>query len=229
MGNLTANQIITQGLAIVSRPDLADLALIDLNAWLEKRAEDWPWPKLHRRKEGVSLPSGSRSISFGAGSSGVTLQVQRIIDPIWIYKSDYTGGAKLRIRTITDGNEEWDETINNPTTRRAKPEVAKVKVDETTEGKWTIVPMQVPDKNYLLAVDYIVMPAPVVGTTIPWYSGDSTMIKVVEVFSLNYTKRYDVLAQEREVLRNMVVEDRMRKGQIEGTNATLGLDSSIFR
>lgn len=230
MGGLTRTEIITQGLANTARSDLADLIVPEFKAWLRQKAGEWSWPRLFRREEAVTLTAGSRSLSFGNGAvlaSGV--QVQRIIDPIWIYKSDYTQGKQLRIQTITDTQPAYDESINDPVRKRAAPERAKVRPDATLEGKWVLWFSAVPDQTYLLAIDYIVMPSDPGASDKPWYPNDMTMIKLIECIALKYAKRYDVLAQEREVLRSMTVEDRGQHGQVAGTNDFLPVDSGVFR
>lgn len=228
MGGLTRTEIIDQGLANTGRDDLASLIVPEFKAWLRQKAGEWNWPRLFRREEAVALSAGSRSLSFGNGAI-VTPQVQRIIDPIWVYKSDYTQGSQLRIQTITDTPAAFDESINDPVRKRARPERAKVRPDATLEGKWVIWFSSVPDQAYLLALDYIVMPTDPGATDKPWYPNDMTMIKLIECIALKYAKRYDVLAQEREILRSMTVEDRGQYGQIPGTNESLPLDSGIFR
>lgn len=229
MGGLTRTEIITAGLANTSRSDLSDFAVTEFKAWLRQKAAEWSWPTLFRRIESVALAAGTRSLSIGNGANGVTPQIQRIIDPIWIGTSDYSQGTQLRVQSMTDGLSQYDESINDPVNKRARPVVVKVRPNTSLEGKWDLWFSPVPERAYVLDIDYILLPADPGASDKPWYPNDITMIKMVECLALKYAKRYDVLAQERQVLEAMGVGDRMRYGQIAGANDTLTLDSGIFR
>lgn len=227
MGALTLDEIVEAGLALTPRTDVGAQAKVQLKAWLRRHARDWPWPILKRVRTGLALSAGTQSFVFGSGNSGVTEKVSRILDPIWLYDSGYTLRQKVRIRTRTDGDPAHDETVNNPSTNVGLPVRAKVRYE--TYGELIVVPTPVPDRALLLKLDYIIVPDDPADDEAPWYESDDTMIKYVEVFGNQYARRYDIAAQEREVLAAMQREDRVRYGQIDGDNTTLPLDSSVFR
>lgn len=231
MGQLTRLQIVTQGQLQAGRDDLATPLNIYFNAWLRSQYAAWPWPFLVRKQTGLALAAGAASISFGAGAT-VTPEVQRIIDPIFVYDSTYTTKARSRIRQLTSGDLLEDETINNPAIWRGLPTTFKVRADPTLWGKWTLVPIPIPDRNYLLTFDYLHQPADVAAdATVPIYPNDRTMIQAVFSETLKYANGADDPAYQQalDVLGAMTIDDRVKYGVVPGTNDVVQLDQSIFR
>lgn len=229
MGQLTLSSIVSQGLAKASRSDLTTFATTQLNAWLKQRAGDWPWPQLVRRITNVALASGATSISFGNGASGVTEEVQNIIDPVLIFTSDFKSKGKVRVQKLIDVPLHIDESVNDPALNKGIPQLIKIRADATLGGKWTLIPYPIPDRAYLLAVDYLTMPGDYTSGQKPWYPGDATMIQQVKCEALDYSQRYDELSAEREVLAAMVGDDRYRFGQQEGWQSSIEMDQRYHR
>ncbi len=209
MGNLNVGSIITRGLALAGNSKPVTEALFDLNAWLRDEYTSWDWPFLQRRIAGVVLGQGTTSLDFGAGSS-VSEDVQRV-------------------RQLTGGSELEDETINNPSTNRGLPYSFKVRADDVTEGKWNLIPSPVPNKQYLLAIDYVVQPDDLASNSdVPIYPSDKCLIQRVHHFGLVYSNRRPEAAEEMRLLADMTLNVRIRKGTVDGTNDNLGLDESVF-
>lgn len=230
MGQLTRAQIVEHGLAKAGAPEnLTSEAEVWLNAWLRSQYRAWPWPFLQRRVTGVALGTGVQSLTLGAGAGGVTLEIARILDPLFIYSSGYTKQGRVRVRNITGGYPADDEIINNPVTNIGQPAQCKVRADTTLWGKWVLWFTPVPNADYLLAIDYIVQPADIAAdATVPIYPNDRTMIQAVlaDAYQHQDDERYNDALQ---VLASMVVDDRVKYGEVAGTNDVIGLDPSTFR
>lgn len=229
MGQLSAANLIATALNKAGDSRLTTPALTWLNAWLRSAYAAWPWPYLQRRIAGLALPAGTQSLSLGAGAGGVTLEIKRVLDPLWVYDSVYSTKLRARIRTYIAGDAFEDESINNPATNIGCPQQFKIRADTSLFGKWSLIPTPVPDKAYLLAVDYIIIPADIVTTTdVPTYPNDRTMIQAILCDALQYMKDKAYL-DELQVLASMVIDDRVKFGEVAGTNDQTLLDPSVFR
>ncbi len=229
MGQLTRATIVSEGLLKAGNTSLTTRANVWFNAWLRSTYRAWPWPFLHKRATGIALAQGATSLTFGNGSTE-TLEVQRVLDPIWVYDSAYATRARARIRPVVgDVGLNLDETINSPTGNVGLPEFFKVRASNTVWGTWTLQPVRVPDKAYLLAVDYLVQPADISSdATVPVYPNDQTMIQCVCAHAWQYMgdERY---GEGLQILASMVTDDRMKYGEVAGTNDMVSLDPGVFR
>lgn len=230
MGALSFNDLIQTGLNIAGRTDLSSLATVWLNSWLRSQYKSWPWPFLYRRVTNISLPAGTQLLTVGAGNATITLPIQQVRDPIWVYASDYSKRSRARIRKLIDGPIYWDESVNNPATGVGLPNHFKVRANATTWGAWDLVPHPIPDVSYLLALDYLEQPADFVqaSTSSPIYPNDHTMYQAVVVAAQQYLNNYNQYAKELDVLSAMAINDRVKYGMVEGTNSDLPLDGEIF-
>jgi hypothetical protein len=115
----------------------------------------------------------------------------------------------------------------------------KVKQDDVW-GRWSLIPTIVPDKAYLLAIDYIAMPDDIDETsagdaTKPIYPSDITLVKAVVASALQYLADprdgTSVAAAQAadEDYGASAVQDRIRYGYSDGSNDTLRLDSRVHR
>ena len=231
MGQLTRAQIVDEGINLAGNSQLTTRANTWLNAWLRSQYAAWPWPFLHKRISGVALASASTSLLLGAGSNGVTAEIRRVLDPIQLYDSAYSLKGQLRIRPNNGANPLWDESSNNPSLT-GLPSHIKVAQD-TLWGRWKLYPWPIPQTNYLLAIDYLEAPADLsADASVPIYPNDRTMIQAVYTDALKYEQAGEDMTQYRaelEVLGRMVVDDRMKYGDVTGTNDQLGLDTNTFR
>lgn len=235
MGSQTRGALVSEALLIVGNTTLTTRANLALNRQLRKTYMSWPWPFLIRRAK-IDLGQAAQSILFGGGNSGVTLEVQRIIDPMFLYTSDYTTQARPRVIPITGGNLVSDESINNPATYVGQPQQFKIRSNGTW-GVWQIVPTPFPDKAYKIAVDYIVQPADIAtdstgDSTVPTYPNDETMIQMIIYEMLMYLAAgsgdLNAPNDALQKLGAMSVNDRMRFGYSPGTNDQIGLDPAMF-
>lgn len=235
MGQLQRGEIINEGLALAGNDRLTTRANVWFNAWLRSTYRAWPWPFLQRRVSGVTLASASSSLLLGAGSGGVTLEIQRILDPIQIYDAGYGVRSQLRIRSaVGNTNSFLDESSGNPFQGGGLPQYVKVSKSNVW-GQFVITPWPVPLANYLLAIDYLEQPADItLDATKPIYPNDRTMIQAVYTDALRYGAagggdEYQMYRSELQVLGAMSVDDRMKYGEFTGTNDHLGLDTNIYR
>lgn len=230
MGEMTRGTIVTRGLQHAGNTSLSALANDWLNAWLDSVYTSWPWPFLKKRRTGLALSTGTHTLSFGNGSSGVTLRVQRVLDPVRLYNSTYTARSLVRLRSEAATPVEDDEVMVDSTVNRGLPNFVKAIPDESTKYKWSLIFNRAADKDYLLAVDYIDIPAQLTGDSdIPRYPNDRTMMKAVEVEALRHQKFHGQYRAELDVLAGMVVDDRLKHGSILGMNDEWGLDPNTFR
>lgn len=232
MGQDTRDAIITQGLALAACDDLGGAEpQTELLAWLRRQAAGWPWPQLHRPARGVSLPAGTASFDFGAGST-ITDRVQRILDPGYVYDSPKNTRRLLRVMNLVGNAAEDDETLQLAS-EEGTPERIKVYpatfTTSATAGKWTIYPLPVPDKDYLLKLDYLLMPADPGASDYPWYPSDRTMIQLVYAIGIKHRRQMDAYGMAMSELDAMVARDRMDYGQSAGINQSTGLDSRVFK
>lgn len=232
MGSLTRAQIVTQGLREAGDTSLTTRGNEWLNRWLRSQYMALDWPFLQRRLEAFALVTDATYVRVGAGAT-VTPHIQRIHDPVWVYKSDYSIRRKARIVSLLDGDINSDETVNRPSGHRGVPASFKVRPNATTGGRWDLIPDVFPDRDLLLALDYTELPDNIDtsssgDSTIPRYPNDDTLVKCVEVAALKYLKSDNYMA-ERDVLANMVLNDRVKFGAALGINDTWGLDPKVFR
>lgn len=237
MGALTRAELVDEGTNLAGNSSLTTRANTWFNAWLRSQYRAWPWPFLQKRVSGVPLASASSSLLLGVGSGGVALEIQRIIDPVQIHKADYSGRGLVRIRQSSGSViQNWDESTNNPATNLGMPQVLKV-VTDTVWGRWVLYPWPIPDVAYLLSFDYFEQPADMVqgsvgDVLVPIYPNDRTMIQAVYVDALKYESAGEDSSSYRaelEVLAAMVRDDRLKYGEVPGTNDRTNLDSTVYR
>jgi hypothetical protein len=109
------------------------------------------------------------------------------------------------------------------------PTKFKVRASSGFTGRWHLIPDPIPNQNLLLGFNYLETPADITDTAVvPLYPSDATMIQAVMVDALIYMNN-EKADSERDMLGVMVVNDRVRYGEVTGTNDQLGLDPSTFR
>lgn len=244
MGEKTAAEIISEGMNLAGRDDLATPALTWLNNWLRSQYAAWPWPFLYKRAIDVPMNAGAQTLRIGGGTLE-TLAIRRIMDPVRIRTADYSVQQIARIRQMVDPRQEpWiDEAMTNPASRNGIPELFKVRakpVDGTTPtlptqtGVWDLIPDFIPDRNLLITIEYMVMPGNLVAANYPLYPEDQTMVQHIYARTLRYTAGQDpeqiANADKQDgITGEMAVADRLKYGMQDGTNDRLDLDQSIFR
>lgn len=229
MGQLTRDEIVSNGLNLAGKTSLTTLANTWLNAWLKSTYEAWPWPFLLKQATGISLTSGATSLTLGSGSGGISGLIQNIFDPIFVYSSDFRTRGEARVRQLLTGPVEKENYVSDPTTIKGLPSQFKCRESDTTEGQWTLQPYPLPQQDYLLSVNYKLTPAAISsGSSIPRYPNDRTLMQAVMVEALKYMgdERY---GEALDVLRSLVNEDKMKSGNKTGSNDVLGLDEGVFR
>lgn len=232
MGALTRAQIVAQGLLIAGRTDLTTQGNIWLNAFLRDAYRSWSWPYLHKTYVGLSLPSGTTSLLFGAGSTE-TLEVPHIFDPIRIYTSDKSMRENVRVRQWTDGDAWTDEDLQ-ASTDVGLPRVVRLLPSNASWGKWTLRPYPTPDRDYLLKLRYLIQPADIDTTsggdsTVPIYPNDETMIQAVKTAAFKYMREDELAQSEQQRLDALKQGDKVRYGVVNGINDRTDLDSQVFR
>jgi hypothetical protein len=223
MGQMTRDQIVQAGQLEAGRDDSATLAEGWLQRWLDSVAASWQWPLLQREATGIVL--AAQSLDVGGGSGGITEKITRILDNIWWYTSDNKSWGRVRIRS----------NIGAPidklaTTSTGRPETVRVQASGTF-GIQRLSFYPTPDQSYRLTVPHMVLPATIsVGSAIPWYPNDETMIAAVVFKTHEYYQGIEnpktVAAQQR--LASLVLDDRVRYGHGPGQADTLPLDVGIF-
>lgn len=232
MGTLARSEIVARGLRLAGDTTLTTRANEWLNSWLRSQYAAWPWPFLIKRASSLTLAQGATSLTVGAGSGGVSDVIRQVRDPIFVYTTDKSMRVKARISQIADPSLAADESTILSTAIGVPP-YFKVRAEGTTFGKWVLYPSLIPDRALLVAFDYLVQPADIDtstggDSTVPLYPDDETMIQAVFVAGLKYLKRYDELATEDATLSAMKSGDRLKWGEVLGTNGAMGLDPNVF-
>lgn len=237
MGLLTRTEIITQGQAEAGVRGKDTRLLEALVLWEQSQYKKWPFKFLQKRKEQLSLPAGTTSLRVGAGESGITNLIQKIHNPIFIGASGYTTASKANIIGFANQDLAFEEKLANPTTTRGLPTGFKVYHDLSTVAPYRsckmLVPVPVPDRDYLITFSYWEIPATAqsgTGGGIPLYPNDQTMKKFVEMMATKWVNGaadpdYQTL---RDELSAMVLNDQVKEGQAEGHLTEVPRDPVIF-
>lgn len=230
MGARTRSSIVSAGLALAGRGDLTTLANGWLDDWLRDQYKAWPWPQLQKRKITIALATGATNVDIGAGSSGVTNEIIRIHDPIYIYSSDYRIRDLVRLSALVGSGSDMQLDIQDSTLNRGRPSYAKARpYSGGTEGKWNLAFDTTADQDYLLALDYVEMPAALADGDRPVFPSDEVMVMAIQSKTLSFMQRYaeaDVL--DRKIDAKLLTA-RTYQGESPGLNDSIGLDPNVFR
>lgn len=235
MGTMTRATIVSEALLTVGNSAISSRVNAAFSSWLRKTYALWSWHFLARKASGIALPAGAQSLVLGNGSGGIADEIQRISDPIWVYSSAFNSQVRARVRSWNVGSVSSDRPeILDPTTNKGTPSSFSVLNDTGALGKWTLRPNVVPDRAYLLSLDYWRMPAdiPTDGTgdsAIPDYPNDDTMVLACIMFGFRYTNETNRYAEARDLLGTKVAQDRVTYSVAQGIGDVVGLDPSTFR
>lgn len=225
MGLLTANEIVSEGQLLAGRDDNATASLGWLQRWLTSVAASWPWPVLQAEAVGVSLAAGSTSLVVGGGSGGISERIHKVLDNVWVYNSGRTFRHRLRLR----------HQLSSPVDRIGPSDATgtpmSARLFTSTYGAWTLYFDPPPDADYLLTIPYIRIPNTIVGTDVPWYPNDETMVQLVAFKNHEYWDGKDapVTQAAQQALAGLVANDRIRYGSVSGVNDSMPLDPARFR
>jgi hypothetical protein len=230
MGARTVSQIVAEGLAMAGASDsLLTRGKEWLRLWLQSQYDSWDWAFLYREVEGLSLPSGSQTITIGVGDQGIQEAIRKFNDPFFLYDASYSVRSKIHIREAHSSNLNFDETINNPATNRGVPQFVKVRPTPTW-GKWSLVFNRHADRDYLVKGSYFFRPDDDGDDATPLYPNDRTMMRVVEAEALRWKKLGDEYHAALNILSSLSANDRLRYGISSGIHDTpFGLDPNVFR
>lgn len=233
MAQATRLSIITDGLALAGRDELASLAEAWLQRWLDSVAASWDWPMLRRELAALALPvAGSPSGGFNLLTvSTVGSKVLKVFDNATI--SDVanqtgTGLTKVAIynnRSLASSDRMNDVTHGRPQTMRlAQPAFGTY---DAYFSPW-------PDKQYYMNVAVKVLPEPMTDDDdIPWFPNDETMVQLVRFKALEFTDAGSpdmVMAQQQ--LASLLSNDRVRYGQLDDVSdggPMQMLDRNVFK
>lgn len=226
MGTMTRLQIVTEGMLLAGRDDIAVRANSWLQTWLDSVAAKWPWPMLLKEKLNVAVTGGAQTVTIGAdGSGGVTNKIIRILDNNWLYTSDYRSRRRLRIPQYNT----MPGQIIDPATSASMP--TEMRIGQAAAGQFILEFSPIPNQNYLLSMDYLEQPAALAGdSSVPWYPNDQTMIDYIAARTMKFddgpTNAYQVAIGE---VADQLKADCIRYGAIKGQNDQLLLDQSVYK
>lgn len=230
MGSLTRGELITEA-ALKAGKEPASIqarARTYLNVRLRSLYKGWPFSFLQRRLEGLALGVGAGAVSVGAGAGGVTEEIKLIRSPILVYTADYSARGRALVQSV---HGDFPTTGINTVTARGMPGLFYVRANATTYGRWDIAGDFTPDRNYVLAIDYIVQPADLTDDNQkPIYPNDRTLLAGLQADILSFMhgpSDADAQAAEEE-FSALAQRDRAEYGSVPGTNDNLGLDPSVF-
>lgn len=227
MAQLTRDQIVSEGQLLAGRDNNETASAAWLQRWLDSVAASWPWPLLQVERTAIALATSATSLVVGAGTGGVTERIIKILDNVWLYNSAKTLRRRIRIRHQLSSP---DEVLANTATNIGTPSSARI--FNTSFGKWTLLFNVVPDQAYLLTLPFIQLPvAMTLGSDVPWYPNDETMVQVVAFKNHEFYDGKDspLTLQAQQMLAGMVANDRIRYGSVTGINDSLILDPTRFR
>ncbi len=235
MGYLARSELVVRGLrdAAVSTT-ITTRANEFLNSWLRSQYVSWPWPFLRRHFSGLAWATGVTSKVVGASNGGITPWIQRIYDPLYVYTSAYTTKQKARVEHVDNGSISDNDIINDPTKHTGIPDRFVIYVDSTTPGALDLIPNRFPDRDLLIAFDYLELPLNIDetsggDTTKPYYPNDQTMIQAVKAYALDFDKRGQESAGAFQALSSMLQDDRIKFGSGNGHNTKWSKDPSVYR
>lgn len=224
--------LISEGLILAGDTSLTERAIVWMNNWLRSQYAAWPWPFLQKRASSLSLPAGTGSMDVGAGSGGVTDDILRILDPIFLYTSDKKTRGVVRVSKLVGGDIDSDEDARE-STRTGRPQTVKVRPSSTTNHKFKLIFDPISDVAYNFSFDYLFMPEDVAtgttgGSAIPMYPSDQTLIQMIKTRALEHMTD-DRADAENEKLRGMAVDDRIKFGQTTGVNELWDMNGKTFK
>jgi len=231
MGVKTLGAIVSEGMSLGGRTDsaLATPVTAWVNNWLRQTYLQWPWPWLYKSRAALSLAAATESLSVGGGNGGITNPIQRVIDPIWVY--DATGNkAVARVRKLTGGSYAGsEERIQVAANFTGIPREFRVRPGSSF-GVWSLIPIPFPDRAYLLAFDYIELPANLTASDTPIYPNDLTVVQAALVATLLHVNGHDSPDYQDaiQVLAKRVSQDRTGFGNSLGINDTVELDEGVY-
>jgi hypothetical protein len=228
MGRLTRGELISEGQLLAGRDDMATQAANWLQRWLDAVAASWPWPILHTEAVDIALTANATSLSVGAGSGGITDEILKIQDNVWMYDSTRTFRRRLRIRHQLSAPADRI----GPTTNLGAPSSIRLFIDRTTLGKWVAYFEPTPDKAYMLSIPYLRVPAKLtLDADVPWFPNDETMVQAIafKVSEFHNGKDHPVTQAFQQNLAGLIANDRIRFGAIVGVNDGMPLDPAVFR
>jgi len=227
MGSLTVAQILSEGGLQAGDTGKINRARVDLLAWLRSQYRGFLWPFLKRELTGAALGVGSTSFTLGAYAGGVTQQLQRVNDPLTVYTPDFSMRGKVRV--MTDYGDSVMEPLipGDPNFPKGMPTLCRI-THTGVVGQRKIDFNAQADRNYLLKISYYMLPSDPGDSEVPLYENDRTMIQAVASFVLKYNKAENYMI-EADLLRSMVLEDRLKYGTEPGMNDMLPLDPKVFK
>jgi hypothetical protein len=233
MGQMTRQEIVREGLLFAGDSKLTVRAEIWLNTWLRSQYAAFTWPFLLKEKSNIPLLSGQASFLLGAGEGGVPEDIRRVIDPIWLYDTARNTRQQIRIQSFVETDTHNELEVNLAAHHRGLPVSARVAASNAKWGQWEIRFDKWADRNYIAMVKFYFLPANIAlgsaGDAIrPIYPNDRTLIKVVEMEALRF-KRDPEAQTALEIVSSMVVDDRLKFGEVPGQGDYLDLDRSTFK
>jgi hypothetical protein len=231
MGVLTRTELVTAALLKAGNTNLTTNAVTWLNAWLRSQYRGFPWPFLRRNASLLTLSSGATIKTVGNGNGGVAKAIQYLTGHVFIFTSDRATRARAYVRQVEDGDA-FSHEDGLLSTDTGLPTLFRVRQSTVAEtyGTWDLFPYPLPDKAYLLSFEYLMQPDNLAAdATVPLYPNDRTMIQAIMCDALQYMDRRREYQMELGILGSMVNDDRMKYGQVPGTNDVLPLDPSTFR
>lgn len=233
MGQLTVTEIVDAGMREGGNTNLSANSKLHLKAWLRSQYRGFAWPFLKLRASLISLPTGTTSKVLGSGNGGITPKIQYVTGRILVFTSD----KRTRSFGIIQNMQEALDPATDPdgldaTSDRGIPNkfmVRQVAAADEAYGRVTLYPYPIPDKDYVISFEFLYLPTDPNDNAAPIYPNDRTMIQMVKTYVLSDSDKKKEYKLEMDILAVMVAEDRMKYGQIPGTNDTLPLDPDIFR
>ena len=236
MGSLTRLQLVTEAGLLAANDAIPEHLKKGLNRMLRVAYAAWQWPFLHRRAESIAWSAGTTSIDVGAGSNGVTLEIQRIFSPVAFRTSDYSTRGRAHVRQLVESATSLDDVLRDPSTSRGLPQQLFALPYPGTWGKYTLKPDVVPDRDLLLAFDYLCMPADIDtstpgDSTVPLYPNDETMMHMLYAVQILNDEGADSMeyAEAMKSVSNKILADTDLFGSTTGVNDSLDLDPDVFR
>lgn len=218
MGLKAFSTIVSDGLQMAGAPHLADLAGRFLLAFLRDVYAKFEWPFIKSRYGPYTIPAGTQSFTFGAGSIGIAAVTEDIKT---VKRIDLTGTlnneGKVEIpiltgETLPSAYEPLIADTNSP----GAPFAMLVEWNSASASafSWKLSPYPVPDKSYRVIIHARGLPGDESAGT-PRYPNDLTMTQAIYRWA-SYHEREDDAALQDSILQGMVRDDFSSYGRAPG-------------
>lgn len=235
MGSLTRQQILTEAAGLAQRP-VADVWAANvsgslgngwLQRWLDAVAASWPYVQLVKEQV-VTL--STPQLTLGGVGNAITERINKVLDNLWLMTTQSQLMNRIAIRP-TLGQPLDLGPVAGTATSPPKGAPLQCRVVSVGNGVWKLSFYPNPDKPYSLWVNYWAIPdALALDSSIPWYPSDETIVQAMAFKTHEWFdgKDHSLTVAAQQLLSQLLANDRIRYGMVNGINDLVQLDPRFF-